>query len=75
MCMFCLWDWNEKRFSMKKYFNIQKNSIIATIIIFFGMIIASWITEREDLLEKLYAAIGLSIGYFIFDSVDKKRKK
>ena len=59
---------------MKKYFNIQKNSIIATIIIFFGMIIASWITEREDLLEKLYAAIGLSIGYIFIDSINTKKK-
>ena len=59
---------------MKKYFNIEKNSIIATIIIFIGMIITSWITEREDLLEKLYTAIGLSIGYFFIDSFDKKRK-
>ena len=60
---------------MKKYFNIDKNSIIATIIIFIGMIIASWITEREDLLEKLYTAIGLSVGYFLIDSFDKKKKK
>ena len=59
---------------MKKYFNIQKNSIIATIIIFFGMIIASWITEREDLLEKLYAAIGLSISYIIIDTINTKNK-
>ena len=58
---------------MKKYFNIDKNSIIATIIIFIGMIIASWITEREDLLEKLYAAIGLSIGYFLIDPIDRKK--
>ena len=60
---------------MKKYFNIDKNSIIATIIIFIGMIITSWLTEREDLLEKLYAAIGLSIGYFFIDSFYKKKKK
>ena len=60
---------------MKKYFNIDKNSIIATIIIFIGMIITSWITEREDLIEKLYAAIGLSVGYFFIDSFNKKNKK
>ena len=60
---------------MKKYFNIDKNSIIATIIIFIGMIITSWITEREDLLEKLYIAIGLSIGYFFIDSSNEKKKK
>ena len=60
---------------MKKYFNIDKNSIIATIIIFIGMIITSWITEREDLLEKLYTAIGLSIGYLFIDSFDEKKKK
>ena len=65
----------EKLGGMKKYFNIDKNSIIAIIIIFLGMSIASWVTVREDLLEKIYAAIGLSIGYFIFDSVDKKKKK
>ena len=58
---------------MKKYFNIDKNSIIATIIIFIGMIITSWITEREDLIEKLYAAIGLSIGYFFIDPFYKKK--
>ena len=60
---------------MKKYLKIDKHSIIATIIIFIGMIITSWITEREDLFEKLYAAIGLSIGYFFIDSFNEKKKK
>jgi hypothetical protein len=59
---------------MKKYLKIDKHSIIATIIIFVGMMIASWITERQDILEKLLAAIGLCIGYFFIDPINKKDK-
>ena len=59
---------------MKKYLKIDKHSIIATIIIFAGMMIASWITERQDILEKLLTAIGLSLGYFFIDPINKKNK-
>ena len=64
----------EKLGEMKKYFNVDKNSIIAIIIIFFGMSITSWMTVREDLIDKLYAAIGLSIGYIFIDSINTKKK-
>ena len=55
--------------------DFNKNNIIATVIIFSGCIITSWITQRNDIIEKLITACGLSIGYFFADSVKHKNKK
>ena len=55
--------------------DFNKNNIIATLIIFIGCLITSWITSRDDIIEKLLTAFGLSIGYFFVDSVKEKNKK
>ena len=47
---------------------MKKHSIIASIIIFAGSIISSWITGWVDIADKLMTALGISIVFYILDT-------
>ena len=47
---------------------MKKHSIIASIIIFAGAVISSWIKGWVDIEDKLMTALGVSIVFYILDA-------
>ena len=47
---------------------MKKHSIIASLIIFMGAIISSWIKGWIDIEDKLMTALGISIVFYILDA-------
>ena len=46
---------------------MKKHSIIASIIVFLGALISSWIANWVNTEDRLMTALGISIVFFILD--------
>tara|TARA_Y100001970_G_C13483698_1_gene485627 strand:+ start:108 stop:278 length:171 start_codon:yes stop_codon:yes gene_type:complete len=47
---------------------MKKHTIIASIVVFAGSIISSWITGWVDLGDKLKTAFGISLVFYMLDA-------
>ena len=47
---------------------MKKHTIIASIVVFAGSIISSWITGWVDLGDKLQTAFGISLVFYMLDA-------
>ena len=47
---------------------MKKHTIIASIVVFAGSIISSWISGWVDLGEKLKTAFGISLVFYMLDA-------
>ena len=46
---------------------MKRHSVIASIIVFLGALISSWIANWVNTEDRLMTALGISIVFFILD--------
>ena len=56
-----------KNNSLNKEEFMKRHSVIATIIVFLGALISSWIADWVNTEDRLITALGISIVFYILD--------